>query len=459
MAKRRLMKSLTWMLPGYEIKRWLLMSFLGLSLIALGFAILFNLRPITFAIEVITWVAHFAPSQVTASIFLILGTALILWGYLRTRRTMNSVMGESGWVTKFMDDLYKHHKLARGPKIVAIGGGTGLSTLLRGLKNYTNNITAIVTVGDDGGSSGILREDHGIIPPGDIRNCIAALASEEELMTSLFQYRFKSGGGLGGHSFGNLFLTAMAAVTGDMMSAIRTSSNVLNIRGRVLPSTLEPITLIAEMSDGTWVRGESQIPEAQGEILTLSCEPANAAPTKEAIAAILEADVIILGPGSLYTSVIPNLLLREIRHAIRQNQKAPKVYVANIVTQPGETDHMSLADHVRAIEAHAENLFQFDMVVASSALPEDLVLRYEKYEAPPVELDIEPLIARGTEVLLRPIVAHMNASNQTLRHNPHKVARIIVSWLKKYQRKRTFSQSPQPVESMNASEHVQASFK
>jgi uncharacterized cofD-like protein len=240
-----------------------------------------------------------------------------------------------------------------------------------------------------------------------------------------------------------------------MMSAIRTSSNVLNIRGRVLPSTLEPITLIAEMSDGKLIRGESQIPEAKGKILKLMCEPAHAAPTKEAIEAILEADVIVLGPGSLYTSVIPNLLLREIRQAIRENQQAPKVYVANIVTQPGETDYMSLADHVRAIEAHAENLFQFDMVVASSALPEDLVLRYEKYEAPPVELDIEPLLARGTEVLLRPIVANMDATNQTLRHNPYKVARIIVSWLKKYQRKNTLVQASKVLESAQvAPEHV-----
>jgi uncharacterized cofD-like protein len=357
---------------------------------------------------------------------------------------MNTVMGENGWVTKFMDDLYKNNKLARGPKIVAIGGGTGLSTLLRGLKTYTNNITAIVTVGDDGGSSGILREDHGIIPPGDIRNCIAALASEEELMTSLFQYRFKSGGGLGGHSFGNLFLTAMSAVTGDMLSAIRTSSNVLNIRGRVLPSTLEPITLIAEMEDGSLIRGESQIPEAKGKIKRLFCEPFNAKPTDEAIEAILQADVIILGPGSLFTSVIPNLLLKEIREAMQANTHAPKIYVANIVTQPGETDDMSLSQHVEAIEAHADHLFQFDMVVASSALPEHLVARYERYESPPVTLDTERLRIRGTEVLLRPIVAEITAGSKTLRHNPHKVARVVVSWLRKYQRqhRRTIQVTP-----------------
>lgn len=445
MAKSRsFLKTLTWMLPGYEIKRWLLMFAVGFSLVVLGVAILFNLQPVTFILNIIKSLATLAPSHVTGSALLVLGVSLLVFGYLRTRKTMNTVMGENGWVTKFMDDLYKNHKLARGPKIVAIGGGTGLSTLLRGLKTYTNNITAIVTVGDDGGSSGILREDHGIIPPGDIRNCIAALASEEELMTSLFQYRFKSGGGLGGHSFGNLFLTAMSAVTGDMLSAIRTSSNVLNIRGRVLPSTLEPITLIAEMEDGSLIRGESQIPEAKGKIKRLFCEPFNAKPTDEAIEAILQADVIILGPGSLFTSVIPNLLLKEIREAMQANTHAPKIYVANIVTQPGETDDMSLSQHVEAIEAHADHLFQFDMVVASSALPEHLVARYERYESPPVTLDTERLRIRGTEVLLRPIVAEITAGSKTLRHNPHKVARVVVSWLRKYQRqhRRTIQVTP-----------------
>ncbi len=446
MAKSRsFLKTLTWMLPGYEIKRWLLMFAVGFSAVVLGIAILFNLQPVTFLLNLIKSLATLAPSHVTGSCLLALGVGFIVFGYLRTRKTMNTVMGENGWVSRFMDDLYKNHKLSRGPKIVAIGGGTGLSTLLRGLKHYTNNITAIVTVGDDGGSSGILREDHGIIPPGDIRNCIAALASEEELMTSLFQYRFKSGGGLGGHSFGNLFLTAMSAVTGDMLSAIRTSSNVLNIRGRVLPSTLEPITLVAEMQDGSFIRGESQIPEAHGKIKRLLCEPYHAKATREAIEAILQADVLILGPGSLFTSVIPNLLLKEIREAMQANTQAPKIYVANIVTQPGETDDMSLSQHVEAIEAHADHLFEFDMVVASSALPEHLVARYERYDSPPVQLDAERLRIRGTEVLLRPIVAEMTAGHQTLRHNPHKVARIVVSWLRKYQRQHRKTTPPKAV--------------
>jgi len=432
---RPLYKHLAWILPGYAFKRWLLFAAVGVVFVILGWAFLLNLRPFSLLLDMVQAILQVVHFGVAGAVFLLLGMGMLIFGYLRARQTMNTVIGEHGWVTRFMDDLYKNHKLSRGPKIVAIGGGTGLSTILRGLKNYTSNITAVVTVGDDGGSSGILRDEHGIIPPGDIRNCIAALAKEEELMTSLFQYRFAKGGSMGGHSFGNLFITAMAGVTGDILSAIRTSSRVLNIRGRVLPSTLEPITLVAEMEDGSIVRGESQIPEAGLKIKRLMCEPVNAEPLPEALEAIRNADIIIMGPGSLYTSVIPNLLLEPLRRAIQENTVAPKVYVANIVTQPGETDYMSLTDHVLAIESHADNIFKFDMVVASSALPEKLVARYEKHDAPPVELDHHTLEARGTEVLLRPIVDDVNSSNKILRHNPYKVSRIIISWLRKYQKR------------------------
>jgi uncharacterized cofD-like protein len=434
--KRSLLRTLTWMLPGYAFKRWVLAIVFGLSTITLAIAVLFKLQPVRFILDGVEWLAQLAPSHLTGGILLGLGFASLLWGYNRMRYAMNRVIGEHSWVTKFMDDLYKNHKLSRGPKVVAIGGGTGLSTLLRGLKVYTSNITAVVTVGDDGGSSGILREEQKIIPPGDIRNCIAALASEEELMTELFQYRFEAGTGLGGHSFGNLFLTAMSTITGDMLKAIKASSNVLNICGRVLPSTLEPITLVAEMEDGSVVRGESQIPEANMRIKKLFCEPIGAKATDEALEAIRTADIIIMGPGSLYTSVIPNLLLPEICEAITFNTKAPKVYVANIVTQPGETDNMSLKDHVFAIESHANHAFKFDMIVASSVLPPALVALYEKHDAPPIEMDDGLLRERGTEVLLRPIVAPMSETNRNLRHNPHKVSRIIMLWFKRRQKKR-----------------------
>ncbi|MCB0154279.1 MAG: YvcK family protein [Anaerolineae bacterium] len=240
------------------------------------------------------------------------------------------------------------------PKIVVIGGGTGLSVLLRGLKHYTKNITAIVTVADDGGSSGKLRRELGILPPGDFRNCIAALANDEDLMTQLFQYRFRDGSGLEGHSFGNLFITAMAEVTGSFEEALYESGRILQIQGAILPSTLEDIKLCAELDEGSQTRkvqGESAIPEAMLPIERVYLQPDEPQAFPPALQALLNADLIVAGPGSLYTSILPNLLVSEIAHAIRTSQ-AKKVYICNVATQPGETDNYTLEDHVQAIEAH-----------------------------------------------------------------------------------------------------------
>lgn len=261
-------------------------------------------------------------------------------------------MIDGGSNHSLLENLYRRRKLNRGPKIVAVGGGTGLSMLLRGIKNITNNVTAVVTVGDDGGSSGRLREEMGVLPPGDIRNCIAALADDEDLVTKLFQYRFKTGEGLEGHSFGNLFLTALCSITGDMYRAVKESSNVLSIRGRVLPSTLDDMKLVAEMEDGRIIHGESNIPEAHGKIKRLFTDPQNCRALPDVIEAIRDAELIILGPGSLYTSVTPNLLIKEIAHEIAVS-KAKKIYVCNIMTQPGETDGYSVSDHINALVNHA----------------------------------------------------------------------------------------------------------
>lgn len=228
-------------------------------------------------------------------------------------------MIDGGSNHSLLENLYRRRKLNRGPKIVAVGGGTGLSMLLRGIKNITNNVTAIVTVGDDGGSSGRLREEMGVLPPGDIRNCIAALADDEDLVTKLFQYRFKTGEGLEGHSFGNLFLTALCSITGDMYRAVKESSNVLSIRGRVLPSTLDDMKLVAEMEDGRIIHGESNIPEAHGKIKRLYTDPQNCRALDDVIEAIRDAELIILGPGSLYTSVTPNLLIKDIANEIAKS--------------------------------------------------------------------------------------------------------------------------------------------
>jgi uncharacterized cofD-like protein len=248
-------------------------------------------------------------------------------------------------------------------KVVVIGGGTGLSILLRGLKHYVKNITAIVTVADDGGSSGKLRQELGILPPGDFRNCIAALADDEDLMTQLFQYRFRSGPGLEGHSFGNLFITVMAEVTGSFEKALYESGRVLNIQGTILPSTLEDVKLCAELDEGPYTRkvqGESAIPAARLPIERVYLEPDEPKAFPPALQAILNADLIVAGPGSLYTSIIPNLLIGEIVHAIRASE-AKKVYICNVATQPGETDDYSLHDHIQAIEDHTHSIdYQLD---------------------------------------------------------------------------------------------------
>lgn len=247
------------------------------------------------------------------------------------------------------------------PKIVAIGGGTGLSTLLRGLKYHTSHLTAIVTVADDGGSSGRLRRSLGVLPPGDFRNCLTALADDEALLTQLFQYRFGGEGDLSGHAFGNLFLTAMAEVTGNFERALIEASRILNIRGRVLPSTLSNVTLVGELVHGdepaSRVEGESRITDVLGAIRRVFLQPDGVLAYPGAIRALLNADLIVLGPGSLYTSLMPNLLIPDLTEAIAAS-RAVKVYVCNTATQPGETEHYSVLDHVNAIERHTRpNLF------------------------------------------------------------------------------------------------------
>ena len=260
------------------------------------------------------------------------------------------------------------HPRKQQPKIVAIGGGHGLSALLRGVKTHTRNVSAIITVADDGGSSGILRHELGVLPPGDFRNCLAALADDEALMTQLFQYRFGSGSGLEGHSFGNLFITAMAAITGSSEQAILESAHVLAIQGQVLPSTLHDVTLAATLRDSTnhirHVSGESEIPRARGEIERVYLEPDDAPAYPGALRALLDADLIVAGPGSLYTSVLPNLLVREVAQAVATSQ-AVKVYVCNVATQLGETDGYVAGDHVDALEAHVGASF-FPIVLANS---------------------------------------------------------------------------------------------
>lgn len=311
------------------------------------------------------------------------------------------------------------------PNIVCIGGGTGLPNLLRGLKKYSNHITAIVTVADDGGSSGIIRDELKIPPPGDIRNCLLALADTEPLMENLFQYRFDTGS-FKGHSFGNIFLAAMTEMLGDFELAIKESSKVLAVRGRVLPSTLDDVILEAEYHDGTTVRGESCIPNQKRAIKRIRIKPDDAKPLDETLYAIENATAIVLGPGSLYTSVIPNLLVKDIAKSISRS-RAKKMYVVNVMTQPGETTSYTASDHVRAIIEHSSADILEYVIVNTGKVPEKLLERYRADGASYVTSDSEKIKQMGYHVIEADIVNHTDV----VRHSPAKLAKVIMDIVKR----------------------------
>ena len=413
-----------WLIPGLQVKRWFALIFLGAVLMTLGVLILFDIKPVFYTMEFIRKIAMNVSTEWIAFAIVMFGAGMFFKGWQKT----NLSMLDGADKQSLLENLYRRRKLNRGPKIVAVGGGTGLSMLLRGIKNITNNVTAVVTVGDDGGSSGRLREEMGVLPPGDIRNCIAALADDEDLVTKLFQYRFRNGEGLEGHSFGNLFLTALCSITGDMVRAVKESSNVLSIRGRVLPSTLDDMKLVAEMEDGRIIHGESNIPEAHGKIKRLFTDPQNCHALADVISAIREAELIILGPGSLYTSVIPNLLIQEISHEIAKSN-AKKIYVCNIMTQPGETDGYSVCDHVNAIMKHAGSKKVIDAVLVNDFMPSNLAKKYEIAGSYPVKLDFENLKKLGVKLVTRKLIE--DSKEGLVRHSSNRVARAIYYWFRK----------------------------
>lgn len=416
----RIVSPLRWLLPGIGIKRWLLLALIGAVLlldgmmrwlVAEGVSIPFN--------EIVDNVVddYFSPSYLTY-IFVGLGAAMIVFGvrgWLRSLVRAAASGGKSGLLDSLLD-----RRLDEGYNIVAIGGGTGLSTLLRGLKRRTRNLTAIVTVSDDGGSSGRLQKELGVLPPGDIRNCLVALADDEALVTDLFRYRFAEGEGLTGHSFGNLFLAAMTGITGNFDKAVKESSRVLNIVGRVLPATLSVVRLCAELYDGRIIEGESNIPKAKGRIKRVFFDPDLVEPLDEALDAIAHADAIVLGPGSLYTSILPNLLIDRISSAIAR-ARGVKVYICNVMTQPGETEGMTAADHVEALfEGAGENVCDF--VIVNDEPPSKLRKTYEEEGQLPVAPDIVRIEAMGLTV----VQAQMIAENQTVRHDPEKLGLAVL---------------------------------
>ena len=429
---KRVNRWFKWLSPGLFVKRWLLISLAGVFLTSFGLAIWVKLTPVNrfleFVSQALETTARLVPNSVSGPLAVLLGVFLLFWGQSRTVETITEALQPDA-SEELVDRLRTHRRLHRGPKIVAIGGGTGLSTLLRGLKQYSSNITAIVTVADDGGSSGRLRREMGILPPGDIRNCIAALADEEKLLTELFQYRFHTGDGLSGHSFGNLFISAMTEITGDLEQAIDASAKVLAIRGKVLPATLTDVSLWAKLADGRTIEGESKITEAMGQIRQIGCHPADPVALPAALAAIKEADYIIIGPGSLYTSIIPNLLVPAIRQALAQ-VTVPRVYVCNIMTQPGETDNYSVADHLRAIEGVCEERV-FDAVLAQRTAPSPQSLQlYAQEHSHPVFLDREEVGKMGYRIVLANVMAEDEVTAK-VRHDPQRLARVLWRWYAK----------------------------
>lgn len=318
--------------------------------------------------------------------------------------------------------------MQRLPRIVVIGGGTGLSVMLRGLKEKALDITAIVTVADDGGSSGILRSELQMPPPGDIRNVLMALADVEPLLTKLLNYRFANGNGLAGHSLGNLMLAAMADISGDFVTGVRELSRVLAVRGRVLPAAAHATVLKATMADGTVVTGESMIPKARNRIMRVSIEPAHAEPLPEAVQAIEEADAILIGPGSLYTSIMPNLLVRGLADAIIRSD-ALKLFVCNVMTQPGETDGYTVSDHLDAIEAHiGRQLFDY-VIVHQGDIPADVLAKYAEEGAAAVHVDYDGIKRRNVKVIADRLLMYQTY----LRHDAARLSRhiyqLVENWM------------------------------
>ncbi len=438
----RSQRAVRWLQPGLVVKRWLLTSGLGLLMALLGAAVWADLKPIYWIIETLSWllstITTVLPREITGPLVVIIGIGLVLWGQSRSFGSIQQALAPDK-DTVLVDALRAKSRLNRGPNIVAIGGGTGLSTLLSGLKRYSSHITAIVTVADDGGSSGVLRRELGVLPPGDIRNCLAALSTEEPLLTRLFQYRFAAGSGLEGHSFGNLFLSALTAITGNLETAITASSRVLAVQGQVVPATSADVRLWAELENGERIEGESNIGKAPSPIVRLGCLPERPPALPRALEAIANADLILLGPGSLYTSLLPNLLVPELMSAI-QSSRSPKLYICNLMTQPGETDGLDVSGHLRAIEAQLASL-GIDERLFTAVLAQDnvesspLVDHYRARGAEPVGCDMEQLRAQGYDVTLAPLQGARPTA--TLRHDSRNLALAVMRFYRSHRKDQT----------------------
>lgn len=419
---------ISWLCPGINLKRWLLLFAIGVLLCALGLALFFNYQIMGKLEELLFQMTYLTTGRYSNALVMFLGVIFLIAGFgimvYGTRRLISSVVSvvipdKNG---SLMETIFMQRKLTRGPAITVVGGGTGLSTLLRGMKYITNNCTAVVTSADDGGSSGRLRKELNIIPPGDLRNCLTALADREPLMERLMQYRFEGDSPLAGHCFGNLFIAAMAQVEGGMEAGLNATSQILKVRGRVIPSTLSDIQLQAEMFDGTIVTGESEIPKVHKRIKKMMMLPENAPAANAAVEAIMQADVLILGPGSLYTSIIPNLLVEGIRDAILKS-RAVKIYICNVMTQPGETDGYGAYEHVKAIVDHVGEQFLDYVIVNNQDISIEQLQQYNAEGSMPITSDIDKIRHLGITV----VPARLISKKDLVRHDPRKLAKVLIA--------------------------------
>lgn len=436
MGAVREMNFLKWLYPGLNIKRWIVFFVIGIFLVGTGIATIFNGDVFAYLEARVKLIFGLILGE-SSSFFG--GTAILLLGILVITISVKEVL-KSIIKAVFPDNVntpvksvYQRQYLRRGPKIVAIGGGTGLSVLLRGLKEYSSNITAIVSVADDGGSSGRLRGSLGILPPGDLRNCLVALADTETAMEKLFNYRFSNGDELIGHNLGNLLIAAMSDISGSFEQSIKEVSKVLAIRGRVLPSTLTDIVLSAQLEDGSTLVGESKISKSEKSITNIFIEPANAQALPEALDALKEADIIILGPGSLYTSIIPNLLIEGITEAIRESN-AIKVYVANLMTQPGETLGFSVGQHLEKLVKFGGPGIMDYCIVNDGKIPSKYEEQYQRDGAESLVIDKTIITNLGVKIISADLV---NDSGEYLRHNTYFLAKIILKLFLESNERRT----------------------
>ena len=421
------MHLLKWLYPGMKFKRWLFLFAIGVILTGMGLAVVFNYKYLDSFEELLFYAAYTMTGTYDYTVTAIVGSIVIVCGVLimllATRMIIRSLItvlvpDKSG---RLVDMIYEHRRLDKGPNITVVGGGTGLSVLLRGMKEVTRNVTAVVTVADDGGSSGRLREEFNVIPPGDLRNCLVALADTEPMMEKLFQYRFTGNSDLAGHSFGNLFITAMTEVTGDIEQALKESSRVLAVKGRVFPATTAKVRLSATMDDGSVVDGESQIPLVHKRIKRVHIFPRQVEAVPSTLKAIREAEVIVLGPGSLYTSVIPNLLVEDIAREIRESS-AIKIYICNVMTQPGETDDYTASMHVRALIEHGGNGIVDYVLVNNKPISQEMQEHYAREGQYPVLVDENAIADLGVKCFKADIID----DSKMIHHDSLKLAHQVM---------------------------------